>query len=236
MSQFQTQECDVFCAMGMPYVSSKYNGDSYFAGRFKIKKFFSPIGDVKSVFVDGSFVRVVVCNITPLGLRLKEHMDNSVTDTISVSWETTPLSPILEEKELRSYRATMWHSSPRLPEKARSQHLMELGNEGQTRLEELDFQDELDLFDEERLMHEAIAYSKGDDSESDVESFINEAIEDDYNKRNLIVVVEAKETKYDYIETGEKTYTRDEVLEMMALMKAMTGQRSFTGKEVGKFL
>ena len=87
----------IFGFKGLPHISEKYEGDKYLSSRYKIKKAFEKLGDIKKLYIDmntGSG-RVTIENITNQdNVKIVTAICNSPMRMIKFSWE----QPILEMK------------------------------------------------------------------------------------------------------------------------------------------
>ena len=63
---------EFFCSFGLPYVSPSYRGDINFIMRRKIRDFYSQIGEVVSIFIDGDYTSVTVKDMNDKGIKFKQ--------------------------------------------------------------------------------------------------------------------------------------------------------------------
>lgn len=231
---------DTFCSFGLPYISSSYRGDINFAMRRKIRDFYSQIGEVTSIFIDGDYTRVFVKDINDLGVKFKKLIDESVTGTLNSSWENNPCEERKLPKNLhhlKKHRVFMWHTTRTLPEKAQKhvQNAKKLAYENiaSQELENHIFEEEMDLFIRENEMEDNndVVYLTDEDSELD--EIIDEFNKLSFEKRNPLVIVfdsddEDSEEEETYV---KKEYTREEVLELMKL-RILVKRRMVTTKDM----
>ena len=234
---------DIFCSFGLPYISPSYRGDINMAMRAKIKTFYQHIGDVVSIFIDRDYVRVVIRNLNQQGVKFKEIIDKSLTDTINTSWENTPGNELKHPKHLRKYRVKMWHSTKELPEKARPRYTEvreeAYRNIASNELEKCILQEEMDLFEQELEFEENNETVYLSDEESETDDLIEKFNKQVYIKKHPLIVEfddDSDDETDEEVEEVQKTFTKDSVIELMKLMTAMKGKTNFTVDDMEKLL
>jgi len=216
------------------------------AMRAKIKTFYNYIGDVISVFIDRDYVSVTIRNLNQQGVKFKEMIDKSLTNTINTSWENTPGNELKHPKHLRNYRVQMWHSTKELPEKARPERMRAQAdayrNIASDELEKCIFQEEMDLFEKELEFEENNETVYLSDDESEIDELIEKFNKQVYIKKHPLIVEfdddsdEETDDEIVEVEKVQKTFTKDSVIELMKLMTAMKGKTNFTVDDMEKLL
>ena len=233
---------EFFCSFGLPYVSPSYRGDINFIMRRKIRDFYSQIGEVVSIFIDGDYTSVTVKDMNDKGIKFKQLIDESVTGTLNSSWENNPCEERNLPKHLKKQRAFMWHTTKILPVKAQKhiQNAKKLAYENiaSQELENHIFEEEMDLFIRENELEENNDVIYLTDKDEELDDLIDEFNGLSFEKMNpLVVVFDSEDSEDEEVEEYKHEYTKQEVLELIKFkFRIMSNKKNISIADMMKLL